>query len=102
MESGLTRRAGRYIDPGDHRYSSRVVRAAEIRRTSEPGWGPISPVCDGTAPHWLVSFYHPPTRVWGAAVELEPISDSSQWNWGFHTMAGGVDPTELAFLPPCV
>ena len=23
-------------------------------------WGPVSPVCDGTAPHWLVSLYHPP------------------------------------------
>ena len=40
MESGLTRRAGRYIDPGDHRYSSRVVGAVEIRRISEPGMGP--------------------------------------------------------------
>ena len=29
------------------------------------GWGPISPVCDGTAPHRLVSLYHPPTRVGG-------------------------------------
>ena len=39
---------------------------------------------------------------WGAAVELEPINDSSQWNWGFHTVGGGVDPRELGFLPPFV
>ena len=43
MESGLTRCAGRYIDPGDHRYSSRVVGAVEIRRISEPGMGPYLP-----------------------------------------------------------
>ena len=35
-------------------------------------------------------------------MELEPISDSSQWNWGFHTFGGGVDPRELGFLPPFV
>ena len=29
MESGLTRREGRYVDPGDHRYSSRVARAVD-------------------------------------------------------------------------
>ena len=63
MESGLTRRAGTYIDPGDHRYSSRVAGAVEI--VLNRGWGPISPVCDGTAPHRLVSLYHPPARVGG-------------------------------------
>ena len=21
------------------------------------GWGPIPPVCDGTAPHWLMNIY---------------------------------------------
>ena len=52
-------------------------------------------MCDGTAPQRLVSLFHPPTRV-GSAVELEPISDSSQWNWGFHTVGGGVDPRELS------
>ena len=37
-------------------------------------------------------------------MELEPqsISDSSQWNWGFHTVGGGVDPRELGFLPRVV
>ena len=30
---------------------------------------------------------------------LEPISDSSQWNWGFHTVGGDVDPRDLGFLP---
>ena len=39
---------------------------------------------------------------WEVAVELESISDSSQWNWGFHTVVGGVDPRELGFLPPFV
>ena len=66
MESGLTRRAGRYIDPGDHRYSFRVARAVEIfGEFLNWGWGSISPVCHGTAPHRLVSLYHPPTRVGG-------------------------------------
>ena len=63
MESGLTRRAGTYVDPGYHRYMyiSRVVGAI-----SEPGMGPYIPrVCDGTAPHRLVSLYDPPTRVGG-------------------------------------
>ena len=36
------------IDPGDNRYGSRVVGAVEIRGISKRGWGPISPVCDGT------------------------------------------------------
>ena len=33
-------------------------------------------------------------------MELELISDFSQWNWGFRTVGGGVDPRELGFLPP--
>ena len=32
-------------------------------------------------------------------MELESISDSSQWNWGFHTVGGDIDPRELGFLP---
>ena len=32
-------------------------------------------------------------------MDLEPISDFSQRDWGFHTVRGGVDPTELDFLP---
>ena len=47
MDSGLTCRAGRYIDPEDHRYSSSVAGAVagavEIRRISEPGMGPYLP-----------------------------------------------------------
>ena len=35
-------------------------------------------------------------------MELEPISDSSQWKWCFHNVGGGVDPRELGFLPPFV
>ena len=102
MESGLTRRAGRYIDPRDHRYSSRVAGAVEFfGGFLNRGWGPISPVCDGTAPRRLMSLYHL-LLGWGAAVELEPISDSSRWNWGFHTVGGGVDPRELGFLFPFV
>ena len=66
MESRLIRRAGRYIDPGDRRYNSRVAGAAKVfGGFLNRGWGPISPVCDGTAPHRLVSLYHPPTRVGG-------------------------------------
>ena len=58
MESGLTRRAGRYIDPRDHRCSSRVAGALEIfGGLLNRGWRPTSPVCDGTAPHRLVSLY---------------------------------------------
>ena len=66
MKSELTRRAGRYIDPGDHRYSPRVAGAVEFFGVFlNRGWGPVSPVCDGTTPHWLVSLYHPPIRVEG-------------------------------------
>ena len=36
---------------------------------------------------------------WGGAVKIEPISDFSQRNWGFHTVGGGVDPRELGFFP---
>ena len=32
-------------------------------------------------------------------MELEPISDFRQWNWDFHTVADGVDPRELGFIP---
>ena len=65
MKSGLARRVRRYIDPGDSRYRSRVAGAVDIRRISKPGMGTISPVCDRTAPHWLVSLYHPLDRVGG-------------------------------------
>ena len=101
MESGLTRRAGRCIDPGDHRYISRVAEAVEIRRVSEPGMGP-SPPCATELPPigWKPSIVL--LQGWGAAVELEPISNSSQWNWGFHTVGSGVDPRHLGFLPPFV
>ena len=40
MGSGLTHAVRGGIDPGHHRYSSRVVGAVEIRRVSEPGMGP--------------------------------------------------------------
>ena len=36
---------------------------------------------------------------WGGAVQLEPISDFSQGNWGFHTVRGGDDPRKLGFIP---
>ena len=39
-----------------------------------------------------------PSR-WGGAVELEPISDFSQRDWGFDTVRGGVGPKEVGFLP---
>ena len=66
MRSGMTRRAGRYNDPGDHRYSSRVVGAVETpRRISEPGIGPYLLRVRRNYPHRLVSLYHPPTRVGG-------------------------------------
>ena len=41
MESGLTRRVERYIDPEHHRHSSRVAGAVEILRISGPGMGPF-------------------------------------------------------------
>ena len=47
MESGLTRRAERYIDPGDHRCSFRITGSVEIRRIYEPGMGP----CATELPH---------------------------------------------------
>ena len=109
MES-RTCRAGRYIEPGDqcyssrvaHRYSSRVAGAVEIRKISEPGMGPYLPrvrrSCPSSVGEPLVILL---LRV-GAAVELEPISDSSQWSWGFHTVGGGVDMKELGFFPPFV
>ena len=65
MESELTRREERSVDPGDHRYRSRVAGVVEIRRISEPAMGSYLPVCDVTAPHRLVSLYHPPTKVGG-------------------------------------
>ena len=43
MGSGLTHAVRGGIDPGDHRYSSRVVGAVEIRRISEPGMGSYVP-----------------------------------------------------------
>ena len=66
MESGLTRRAGRCIDAGDHRYISRVTGVVKIFGVFlNRGWRPISPVCDRTAPHRLVTLYHSPTRMGG-------------------------------------
>ena len=43
MESGLTRRAEMYIDPGDHHYRSRAVGAVRVRRITEPRMGPYLP-----------------------------------------------------------
>ena len=31
-------------------------------------------------------------------MELEPISDLSQRNWGFHTVRGGDDPRKVGFI----
>ena len=79
IKSGLTRRAGRHIDPGDHRYSSHVVGAVEIRRISEPGMEPsIPPGVRWNCPLLVGEAAIILLRGWGAAVELEPISDSSQ------------------------
>ena len=50
MESGLTRRAGSYIDQGDYRYFSRVVEAVEIRKSSESGIGAYLPRVRGNCP----------------------------------------------------
>ena len=33
-------------------------------------------------------------------MELEPISDSSQWNWGFHTVGGRCRPERSRFSSP--
>ena len=35
-------------------------------------------------------------------MELEPISDSNQWNWGFYTVGSDIDPERAQFLPPFV
>ena len=46
MQSGVTRRAGRYNDPGDHRYTPRVGGDVGFRKISEPtGDGALSPPC---------------------------------------------------------
>ena len=99
MESWLTRRAGRYINAGEYRHSSRVAGAVEIRRISQPGMEPYLPrvrrICPPSVGEPLSSSY----LGWGTAVELELISDSRQWNSGFHTVGGGVDPRALGFLP---
>ena len=77
------------IDLGNHRYSSRVVGAVEIRRISEPGMGTYLPhVRRNCLPLVGESVI---LLGWGGAVELEPISDFSQRNWGFHTVRGGDD-----------
>ena len=52
------------------------------------GWGPISPVCDGTAPHWLESLYH-----WGGTAlwSSNQSTINSQRSRGFYTVRGGDD-----------
>ena len=102
MESGLTRRARRYIDPGDHRYSSRVAGAVDIRRISEPEMGPYLPRVRRNCPPSVGEPQSSSYLGWGAAVELELISNSIEWNWGLHTVGGGVGPREPGFLPPFV
>ena len=42
MASGFTRRAGRYSDPENHRYSSSVVGA--VHRNTSPQFPPVSPI----------------------------------------------------------
>ena len=55
MESGLTRRAGRYIDLlVDHGCGSRVVGAVNILRIFEPGMGPYVPLVRRNCPPLVV------------------------------------------------
>ena len=87
------------IVPGDHRYTvpallKRSIFGGFLNRR----WGLTSPVCDGTAPHWLVSLYHPP-RIGRRRVELEPTSDFSQSSWGFHTVRGVTTGEKSDVLP---
>ena len=86
------------IDPGGHRYSSRVVGAVDIQRISERGMGPYLPRvrrnCPPLVGEPLSSSYD------GDTVELEPISDFSGRSWGFHSVRGGDDPRENSVLFP--
>ena len=50
MESGLTRRAGRYIDLADHRCGFRVVEDVDILRIFEAGMGPYVPLVRRNCP----------------------------------------------------
>ena len=82
MESGLTSRAGRYIDPGDHRYSSLVAGlsvAVEILRISGQEMGPYFPRAGRNCPP-SVGGPLSSILIQGCvtAVELEPVSDSSK------------------------
>ena len=85
------------IDLGDHRYSSRVVGAVEIRRISEPGTGSYLPRVRRNCPPLIGDSII--LLGWGGAVELEPISDFSQRSRGLHIVGGGDDRIEVGFIP---
>ena len=86
------------IDLGNHRYSSRVVGAVDIRRISEPERGPYLPRVRRNCP-LLVGEPLIILLGWGGAVELEPISNFGQRGRGFHTVRGGDDRREIGFIP---
>ena len=85
------------VDPGDHRYRSRVFGAADIRGIYEPGMGPYLPRVRRKFPP-LIGLY-PPTR--NTALLSSNQYAISQRDWGFLTMQGSVDPRK-GFLPRLV
>ena len=81
------------VHTGGHRCCSRVFGAVDIRGVHESGTGPYFPRVRRKCPQ-LMGLYPPSTALWSSN-----HSAISQWDWGFLTVQGGVDPRKLRLLP---
>ena len=81
------------VDTGGHRYCSRGFGAVQIRGIHESGMGPYLLRVRRKCPP-LMDLYPPRTALWSSNQ-----SAISQWDWGFLTVQGDVDPRKLDLLP---
>ena len=81
------------VETVGHRYCPRVFEALEIWGIHESEMGPYLPRVRRKCPQSM-SLYPPRTALWSSNQ-----SAISQWDWGFLTVQGGVDPRKLGLLP---
>ena len=81
------------VDTGGHRHRFHSFGAVEIRGIHESGMGPYLPrVRQKCRP--LMDLYPPRTALWSSNQTA-----ISQWDCGFLTVQGGVNPRKLGLLP---
>ena len=79
-------------DPGDVRCRPRVIGVVEMSKDFPSGDGNLS-LFGGAGPlRWPERQLSPRTG------SMSPSKSAiTQWGWGFHTVRGGIDPSDLCF-----